>query len=380
MIRERTYSTLKDVAKKAGCSPAVASTVINGARGNTVVGKAMRERVKRAAAELGYRRNFASSSLIQQRTRTLGIYIPPGSWSGLGYSYEDTILRGIELSCRQHGYDLLLMNIAGSQPPQICLDKLAERRIDGLILMRVADGQRWLQDLAQRSYHVVAVDYSSEKPEVDAIVFDNKRAGELAVDHLVALGHRRIGFVGSCCKPVSRDAVIRQEGFLSAMSSRHLEVRPEWIFNERLMPKPVAPEEAVCQIEGREAARHALSLGDGGPTAWLAYCDLVAVSMLQELKENGVVVPRDVSLMGVDDAEWCRVVDPALSTISHPLEEMGRLAVSRLISSVEMEDEFHRVVGGARIVVDPALVARKSTGAPCGEGVLPGWCGNKTKE
>ena len=340
----------------------------------------MRERVMRAAVELGYRRNFASSSLIQQRTRTLGIYIPPGAWAGLGYSYEDAILRGVELACREHGYDLLLINIAGSQPPQICLDKFAERRIDGLILMRVADGQGWVHDLAQNAGHIVAVDYSSDQPEIDAIVFNNRRAGELAVQHLVELGHRRIGFVGSCCSPVSRDAVIRQEGFLEAMAAHHLEVKPEWVFTEQLMPRPLAPDEAVCQIEGREAARHALALRHGGPTAWIAYSDLVAVTMLQVLVENGVAVPRDISLMGVDDAEWCRVVDPPLSTISHSLKEMGEMAVGHLIGRVEAVEGYRHPGVGARVVVEPTLVARKSTGVPRSEEIVPEWCASKVVE
>ena len=361
MIRAKGYPTLKDVARMAQCSPAVASTVINGARGNTVVGKAMRERVMRVAAELGYRSNFASRSLVQQRTRTLGIYIPPSPWSGLGYSYDDTILRGVEGGCREHGYDLLLLNMTGSQPPRVCLEKFAERRIDGLILIHVEVGAPWLPELIRRNRNIVAVDYSCDAPEVDAIMFNNAAVGQLVVDHLVEQGHRRIGFVGSCRSPVNRDAAIRLEGFRRAIASLGLELRPEWIFDDRLMSKPLSPNDAVCQIEGREAARHAVALGKEGPTAWIAYSDLVAVMMLGTLKASGVAVPRDLSIVGVDDSELCRMVDPPLTSVGHPLREMGRLAVDRLVAGIGRQEKALEGAAGMKTMLDPTLVVREST-------------------
>ena len=361
------HVTIKNVARRAGCSPAVVSTVVNGARGNTVVGSALREQVLRAAADLGYRRNFASRSLVNQRTRTLGVYIPSSPWAGLGYSYDDTILRGVEAASREHGYDLLLISLTGSQAPAACLDKFAERRIDGLILVHVDEEAPWVGELLARGCSVVAADYTGREEGLDAMVFDNLAVSRVAVEHLAGLGHRRIGFVGSCRQPASRDSVLRQQGFLEVTAEMSLEVAPEWVFDGRLLARPIAPDDGVCQIEGRAAAQHIVALGQRGPTAWVAYCDLVAVTMLPILRAAGVPVPEQVSLMGVDDSEWCRVVDPPLTSVGHPLEDMGRRAVEQLVSRIETDtvDGAGGTRQGMRVVFPPTVVPRLSTGRVC---------------
>lgn len=364
MIADGNPVTIKDVARRAGCSPAVVSTVVNGAKGNTMVGARTRQRVLRAARELGYRTNFASRSLVRRRTSTLGIYIPPSPWSGLGFSYDDTILRGVETACRASDHDLLLINMTGTLGPQVCLDKFAERRIDGLVLIHAEPGSPWIGDLVAAGRNVVAVDYSNPEPGLDAVVFDNAAAGRLAVEHLVSLGHRRIGFIGSCRQPPSLDGLLRQQGFLEAMAAHGLPVRPAWVFDHHLLERPLRPQDEVCQAEGLAGARHIVSLGPRGPTAWIAYADLVAVNVLSGLRTAGKRVPLELSVMGVDDSEWCRVATPPLASLRHPLEEMGRAAVELLVArsaagGSRTSGRLPRV--GRHVIFQPELVAREST-------------------
>jgi len=353
---------MKDVARRVGCSSAVVSTVVNGARGNTVVGAAMRERVLGVAAELGYRTNFASRSLVRRRTRTLGVYIPSSPWAGLGYAYDDTILRGVEAASRKHGYDLLLIGLSGNQDPKTCLDKFAERRIDGLILIHAEGETPWVGELLARGCNVVAADYSGPEVGLDAMVFDNRAVSRVAVEHLAGLGHRQIGFIGSCRLSPNRDSVLRQQGFLQVTAEMGLEVPPEWVFDQRLLGRPLAPDADLCQIEGRAAAQHIVTLGQRGPTAWLAYCDLVAGIMLPVLRGGGVAVPGQISLMGVDDSDWCRMVDPPLTSVGHPLVDMGSRAVDQLVARIEAgPTETAGPRSGLRIVFPPTVVAKAST-------------------
>ncbi len=368
MSQAARHVTIKDVAIRANCSTAVVSTVVNKAKGKTKVSEETRVRVLQAAQDLGYRLHFAARSLAHQRTRTLGIYIPPAPWSGPGFTYEGTILRGVETACCERNYDLLLVNQSGSQQPQVCVDKFLERRIDGMLLIHVQEsGSPWLLDLLRRRFNIVAVDYPNPEPELDAVFFDNEAASRVAVEHLVSLGHRRIGFIGSCRNPAMADAAIRQTGFLRAMAQLKLPVRPEWVFDASQLPRPFRADEVFTILEGHAVAQHIIALGKKGPTAWLAYNDAVAVYLMRRLQAAGVQVPQQISLMGVDDAEICRISSPELTSIRHPLREMGQAAAEILIEKSELPDDLDGKTSthkGRHIQFPPSLVARESTAPP----------------
>jgi len=367
MTPARTQVTLKDVARVAECSTAVVSTVINRARGNTLVSEELRKRVEEAARKLGYRPNFASRSLVSRRTRTLGVYIPPAPWSGPGFAYEGEILKGIEHACRTRGYDLLLINLTGDQEPQACIEKFGERRIDGLLLVHAEPGSLWIRDLLNAGCNVVAVDYANPDADLNAMVFDNAGVSRVAIDHLVQLGHRKIGFLGSCKDPISKDGMARQVAFLEYAREVGVEVKPEWVYDVTRAPRPLRDDEHVCQLEGLWGAQHILSLGKDGPTAWMVYSDLVAANAMPHLQANGVCIPEDVSLIGVDDAYWCHMTNPPLSSIGHPLYEMGQRAVELLIEISERTpdtDQPSRTTRGVHELFAPRLVARGTTAPP----------------
>ncbi|HAU37111.1 MAG TPA: hypothetical protein DCX07_05280 [Phycisphaerales bacterium] len=359
-------ATLSDVSRLAGCSKAVASTVLNKARGNTGVSEQMRRRVLDAAARLDYRPNFASQSLIRRSSRTVGVYISPAPWAGAGFPYEGAVLRGTEASCRKHGYDLHILNLSGDCETQVCLDNLARRRVDGILLLHAERGDPWIRQMVQRRANVVAVDYPHAEPGLDAIRFDNRMAMELAVGHLVELGHSRIGFLGSCTNPQSADAAVREEAFLHFASARGLAVRPEWVHNLQNVRQPIRREEPVCTLEGLYGIEHLLGLADR-PTAVIAYGDLVAVSALQAMHNRRMDLPREMSILGVDDSEICCYVHPPLTSVRHPLEEMGRRATDLLIARAEgktRDGAAGKAEKGIHETFEPTLAVRESTAAP----------------
>ncbi|MAX23770.1 MAG: hypothetical protein CMJ19_04625 [Phycisphaeraceae bacterium] len=364
MVRTRNRPTLKDVAKLSNCSIAVVSTVVNNAKGNTLVSNEMRQRVNQAARELGYRAHFASRTLKEKCSRTLGVYFPPVPWAGAGYGYEGAMIRGVEKACREFNYDLLLVNMAGDNDAQSCMDKFAESRIDGLVLMNVDDQHDWLPRLLDISSNVVAVDYSGCVDQLHAMLFDNRAAVRQAIEHLAELGHRRIGFVSSCKARVHQDTFERKLAFIDTVKQMGLDDDDQLIFDTRFLGRVIEPEEECCMVEGQQAADHFLSMGDKRPTAILAYNDLSAVACMHRMMAQQVRVPNDICIMGIDDAELCQRVYPTLTSISHPLPEMGYAAASFLIK--RSAPELRKTSQGSQVVRQifaPTLIPRQSTAA-----------------
>jgi DNA-binding LacI/PurR family transcriptional regulator len=126
---------------------------------------------------------------------------------------------------------------------------------------------------------------------------------------------------------------------------------------------PLRPEQAVCQIEAQLAAQYILGLGARRPTAWIAYNDLVAVHLIRHLQAAGIRLPEQLSVVGVDDSEWCSLSSPALTSVRHPLEQMGRCAANLLIEKSEGQARSGKGKS-QRIVFPPEMAVREST-APC---------------
>ena len=364
MVRTRNRPTLKDIAKLSDCSIAVVSTVVNNAKGNTLVSEQMRQRVSQAAQDLGYRAHFASRTLKEKRSRTLGIYFPPLPWTGAGYGYEGAMIRGVEQACRELDYDLLLVNMNGGQDSQVCMDKFAESRIDGLVLMNINDAfdHKWVDKLLKLNNNVVAVDYSGRMDHLNAMEFDNAAAVRIALEYLHSVGHRRIGFIGSCKERLHEDTVQRQEAFAELTEELGLESDPRFIFDHTILGRTLAPDEDTCQIEAASAAKYFVSMGKDRPTAIMGYGDLVAIATMHQFMALGIQTPQDISIMGVDDAELCRRVYPTLTSVYHPLPEMGYEAAKYLIgrSSQSEPENSEQANPVYRKLFGPKLVVRNS--------------------
>ncbi len=314
--------TLKDIAEQIGCSKAVVSTVLNRSKGNTGVSQPMREKIQQVASEMGYRPNYSSQSLARQKTMTFGAFIPPQPWGSIGSTYESVIFRGIEKACQELDYDLLVFNRFGDQRHENCVEKLYQRRVDGLFLLHAHGGSDWLEGFLKTGVPIVGVDYSNPEDTVDAVTFDNIGAIDLAVNHLHELGHRRIGYMGLCTDRHVPDHVLRRNAYRVAMTSRDLPVDEAWIFDET---KQLIPDHVVLdENQLSPSANYILSLPvDQRPTAVITYNDKLAVNLIQDLISQGIEVPHDMSVISVDDSDICKMMRPRITSMRHPLEEMG---------------------------------------------------------
>ncbi len=343
-------ATLKQIAQEAGCSVGVASVVLNRAHGNIGVSAAMRQRVKQAADKLGYGGNFAASALRRQSTRTLGLYVAPRSGGGLGAgSFEDRLLHGIEQACVASEYDLLIVNMSVERDPEVCVRLIRQRRVDGIIVMDPRRNLRGKYPVTELSDRVVFLGAGMAASAAPRFAFDNRAAMELAVEHLTALGHRRIAFVGQLHDPLA-DCLERERGFRAAIEQAGLPVNPAWVLDHGDLL-----QSEFSAVMGAPAQSR--------PTALVALNDPAAAIACRQLRELGLPVPGQISVIGVDDSTICEFTSPALTSIRHPLEDMGREATEHLIAHLDAAINTQ----AARERFPPTLVERESTGPAPGE-------------
>lgn len=354
--------TIQDVAKAAQVSVPVVSTVLHGSKGNTRVSAATRQRVIDIAKSLNYRPHFASRSLARKRSDTIGIFIPPGQWRGLGYGYEGAVLQGVESVCREKGFDLLAINLQGAQEPEHCLNKFAEQRIDGLLLLHLTHDAPWINGLCAAHSNIATINYHGAARNLDIINFDNEAAVRTAIRHLAGLGHRRIGYIGSMSADgPDPEALLRCAGFRRAILEQGLALKDTWVLD--------TPNTAFMDEINRlpfidrflRAATEIAALRRNGPTAWLAHNDLVAGYTMKHLHRRRLRVPRDLSVVGVDNSEVAQLLDPPLTSVSQPLFDMGALAANRLIDRVGLPPAKPRHILHQS---PPRLVRRESCAAP----------------
>jgi DNA-binding LacI/PurR family transcriptional regulator len=191
--------------------------------------------------------------------------------------------------------------------------------------------------------------------------FDNAAAVRIGVEHLASLGHRRIGYVGSCKAQVHRDTLERKFSFIDSIAAMGLDADQNLVFDSNLLGRTILPDEECCMVEGEGAAMHFANMGNNRPTAILAYNDLSAIACMNQFLSMGIQTPGDISIMGIDDGEICKRVFPKLTSISHPLPEMGYAAAKFLIKRSAPE---HRGTHGKetlRQVFGPTLMPRQST-------------------
>jgi LacI family transcriptional regulator len=331
--------TIKDIAKTAGLSIATVSYVINNSR---PVSPEAAEKVKQAIYQLGYSPNLIARSLRSKRTSTIGLVVPDSS-----NPFFAEIAKGVEDAGFSASYSVILCNSnATLQREQVYLDLLISKRVDGLILASTSATLDHLRPLLQRQLPVVVFYRQAEDLPVDTIQVDNQKGGQDATRHLIQLGHQKI----ACIRPASAKtpSYHRVDGYVQAMLESGLEISTE------LMPQ------GNNRIEGGHAA--ALRLLDSGQpfSAIFSTNDAMAIGAMRALRERGLRVPEDVSVIGFDDILLASYVVPALTTITQPKVEAGKRAVEFLIERIESCGDCQP----HHLVLETNFVARASTAPP----------------
>jgi LacI family transcriptional regulator len=326
--------TAMDVARLAGVSQPTVSLVLGG-NPQARIAPDTRERVLRAAEELGYRPNLLARGLSQRRSYAIGILVPD-----LSNPFFADVISGAERVLSRAGYALLVSEASDDSAPSR-LEALQSRLIDGVLLDATVAAM--IAPSVLDELNVVLVDEPSDRwPNVAS---DAEAAGRLAAEHLLSLGHQSFAFIGPAT--TARSIRLRERGFVVALRSSGF-----MLPSDRLRRAP------ATAAGGREATR-ALLAGRRRPTGIFCANDLIAVGALKACSDAGVGVPAQVSVVGCDDIEMARLVTPELTTVEVRARELGARAARLLVQRLEGEQPRRSRPGR---VLPVRLVRRASTG------------------
>jgi LacI family transcriptional regulator, galactose operon repressor len=332
--------TLRDVARAAGVSVGAASMALNG---SAAIAPATRGRVEAAAQALNYRPNVHARRLIRRRHETLGIVFTGPEGHIASHFFYGPVLTGVLEAAEECGYAALVARPTWRADRLILPHQLRSDQIDGLLAFGgVVDDL--LAETARRGVPRVLIDNHLSHPDVPAVDNDDRGGAYLGTRHLLALGHRRVGYLGA--KPFDPLDVEARAGYAQALAEADL---------------PVAPDDCVSvsyTLEGGIAAMERMLEQPSPPRAFFAATDAVAVGAMRVLGERGRRVPDDVAIVGMDDVDLARYTQPPLTTVHIEREQMGREAVRRLIDLIEGRDG-----GPVKTVIPTRLVIRGSCGA-----------------
>lgn len=331
-----TVPTIEDVAAAAGVSKATVSRVISGTFAH--IRPETRRRVEEAIQSLNYRPSAVARSLTSRRTFTVGMLV-----SDVANPFYGEVIHGVEDEAISVGYNVLLANTNYDTGRGMALVRsLIDRRADGVLIMSSSASDEWLEELARSGIAAVVLDWARRDIEnVSCIEIDFRPGIVEAAALLVELGHKRIGHVaGPLDLKTSRD---RRDAFLDALDARGL-------------PRArVLIATGPLTIEGGREAWRMLREERHAPTGIFCANDLMALGVLSAARSEGLRVPGDLSIIGLDDIWLAAQFDPPLTTVALPRYEIGSLAMRMLLD----------LLGGfppERRVVTTSLVVRRSTG------------------
>lgn len=328
-------ATMKDIARLAGVSTSTVSHVINKTR---FVSDEIAERVNQAAQELNYAPSALARSLKMNRTKTIGMLVTTSTNPFFG-----EVVKGVERSCYQQGYNLILCNTEGDpERMRASINTLLQKRVDGVILMcPTLIGERI--DMFERypDIPVVVMDWGPMLFAADKIQDNSFQGGYMATRHLIACGHKEIGCITGPL--IGQQAQQRYEGYKRAVLEAGLAINPDWVV------------ESDFECEGGYAAFNTMRQRGPLPTAIFVGNDMMAMGVINAASEHGVMIPQDVSLIGYDDIHIAKFMTPPLTTIHQPKYRLGKAAVETLLHKLAHQERAPQVVQ-----LEPELVVRTS--------------------
>jgi DNA-binding LacI/PurR family transcriptional regulator len=333
----RKSSTMKDVARLAGVSIQTVSAVVNNKPDITAETRA---RVLAAVKQLNYQPDLVARSLRTRQTKTIALVV-----SNIASIAIATMAKAAEEQAHSFGYRLVLYNTHNDVERETNYFKAAVQQwVDGVIFIAAMGRLGRIDILQAADIPVVAIDRIPDDYNGPAVMLDNLKAGRLAGEHLLDLGHRRLAHIGG---PLGiRLARERLVGFQQAIEVRGLEPGACAVENGTLF---------TCQ-QGYLAMQRLLTQQPQPPTAVFAANDLMAIGAMRAVDEAGLRVPDDISIVGMDDIEVAAFQVPPLTTVRQPCAELATLGVQFLLDILAGKE-----LAQTQMVIEPSLIVRRST-------------------
>jgi LacI family transcriptional regulator len=333
--RKSTDVTIFDVAKEAGVSYSTVSRVVNN---KAYVKRSTREKVLKAMDRLGYRANLQARSLAGGRSSVIGLLVVD-----LATEYVGELVRGIDEVLAANKYELMVYTTHRRVTKEAdYVNMMARGFADGLLIVLPREPGAYLLGLRERQFPYVLIDQFGMDDADLSVIAENQRGAYEATQHLIELGHTRIGMITGWMDMAS--ARQRLDGYRAALSDFSLPIDQALIY-----------EGNFSQQCGRLGAEFFLDMAHP-PTAIFASNDDSAVGAMEAARGRGLAIPADLSIIGFDDIPMARVLSPRLTTVRQPLTEMGSTAAQLLL------DQIHNPAGKHQSIILPIeLIVREST-------------------
>jgi len=329
--------TIEDVAKHAGVSDATVSRVLSN---KPHVREEVRSRVLSSVAELGYQPSRVARSLRAQRSQTIGLII-----SDIQNPFFTALVRAVEDVANANEHAIFLCNTDENiEKEKVYIDLMQAEHVAGVLITPTREAGGSTRKLLDANIPVVVVDRYVSDVEVDTVVVDNVRGAYSVVQHLIDMGHRRIGAVlGFPRITTGRE---RLEGYLQALSKNGIHADPDLI-----------QDNTPNQHWGYKLTEKLLSLPEP-PSAIFTGNVLLTIGALRAIHDKGLIIPRDVALAAYDETDWASLVVPALTTVEQPTYELGKVAAELLLKRMQDNTRLRQ-----KIVLQTKLHIRQSSGA-----------------
>jgi LacI family transcriptional regulator len=333
--------TINDVAKRAGVSKSTVSHVINQTR---FVEESTKDKVLLAIQELGYRPSGIARSLVSRRTKTAGLLI-----SDVSNPYYPDVILGVEEVALANDYSIFLCNTSYDLDRGMnYIQSLIDKSVDGILFMSSSMSMEMLHEAVKNQIQAVVLDWGYQDLEELAVTITiNFRHGiRAAIKHLVDLGHRNIAHV---CGPLDLwTSRVRRDEFINALADFGLDARHALVIEGNL------------RIDGGRKALDSIIQQNPRPSAIFAANDLTALGIIWAARGYGLNLPEQLSVVGLDDIDLASKVNPALTTVALPRNQIGKLAMSMLLDLIEHSNGVEK----RKLEVGTSLVIRQSTTYP----------------
>ena len=330
-------ASIKDIAELARVSH---STVSRALRESPLVNPKTAMRIRKIAEKAGYRASAAARSLVMGRSNTIGVVV-----TNIADPFVSGVMSGIEHTAEKHGYSVFLAN-SNAEPEREMrvVRSFEERRVDGIIVTASRVGALYVPMMERMNVPVVLLNNQHPSEFAHSVLINNVEASLELTRHLIRLGHRRIAYIGD--QYGHQSDTERLTGYRHALEEAGIDFQPDRVVQGDGKP------------EGGRQAMVRLLMTHKLPTAVFCYNDMSALGAMWQIRACGLRIPEDISVAGFDDLYISQYLDPPLTTVRQPMQQMGRMAMETLLHIFEGADHTHN------LRVEGQLIVRGSTAGP----------------
>jgi len=315
--------SIYDIAKEANVAP---STVSRALQNHPRIGTETKARIQALAKTMGYVPSAVAKSLTTNKTWTIGMVV-----TAVADPVVADILDGVEAVAQDAGYSVFLSNSRDDAEREAALiETFQRRRVDAIIVHASRRNKLYNSKLTQHQVPIILIEHQEPGNYQHTVSTDSKRGGQLATEHLIGLGHRRIGFVGALERPRSNEE--RLNGYKAALEQANI---------------PFIPEIVSLLESDDDFERGQLGLAEilaGEPTAVFCYNDRTAIGLMKGCEQRGIAIPDQLSIVGFDDIGNASYLRPALTTMRQPWIQMGEIAMQMTLDLLDGQTPENRIL------------------------------------